>query len=529
MLKRIPESLWIFFVWLLLTSVSIIVRPLFPVDETRYVSVAWEMWLNHDYWVPHLNGETYSHKPPLLFWLINLVWAVVGVNETAIRFIGPLFSLAGLYLTGQIARLLWPQRPQAMFQVQWVLLGMFLWMLYGSLTMFDMMLACFALLGIYSVLKLARCGLNWRRWLLLSLAIGGGILSKGPVILLHVLPLALLAPWWLERPKNFSWRQWYGGVFVAVLIGAAIALAWAIPAGFKGGEAYRQAIFWGQTSGRIVKSFAHQLPWWWYFKWLPLLLLPWLLWRPFWQGLRAIQIGDTSIRFILAWIVPVIIAFSLISGKRLHYWLPLVPGFALLISAALAHALAHREGGRPWGIALLYGLLGILLTALPFINQYWPIKAEFSSLSPFWGVGVIMVAILLLWLRTQKTWIAISVASVLLFLNVEAAVFSVLGYRYDMAPAAEKIKQLQNDNIPVVFYIAKYHGQYNFVGRLIQPIPVIQTRASLKKWLEKYPNTVVLQVVSEDAEMHVLAAYPFKGRRVVFVPAEMFIQHLARH
>jgi len=248
-----------------------------------------------------------------------------------------------------------------------------------------------------------------------------------------------------------------------------------------------------------------------------------LLWQPFWQGLRAIQIGDAGIRFILAWIVPVMIAFSLISGKRLHYWLPLIPGFALLISAALAHALERREDSRPWTIALLYGLLGIVLTALPFINQYWPIKVEFWSLSPLWGIGVIMVAMLLLWLRTEKTWIAISVASVLLFLIIEAAAFSVLGYRYDMAPAAEKIKQLQNDKIPVVFYIAKYHGQYNFVGRLTQPLPVIKTLASLKEWLQRYPNTVVLQVVSKDAEMHYLAAYPFKGRQVVFESVEMFI------
>ena len=56
-------------------------RPLWPVDETRYASVAWEMWLRGDFLVPHINGEPYSHKPPLLFWLIQAGWALFGVND----------------------------------------------------------------------------------------------------------------------------------------------------------------------------------------------------------------------------------------------------------------------------------------------------------------------------------------------------------------------------------------------------------------------------------------------------------------
>ena len=55
--------------WGLVVAVALIVRPPLPVDETRYLAVAWDMWLENHYLVPHLNGEPYSHKPPLLFWL----------------------------------------------------------------------------------------------------------------------------------------------------------------------------------------------------------------------------------------------------------------------------------------------------------------------------------------------------------------------------------------------------------------------------------------------------------------------------
>ena len=52
----------------------------------------------------------------------------------------------------------------------------------------------------------------------------------------------------------------------------AIALAWAIPAGISGGEAYRNAIFWGQSAGRVVDSFAHKKPIYWYLAILPPML-----------------------------------------------------------------------------------------------------------------------------------------------------------------------------------------------------------------------------------------------------------------
>jgi 4-amino-4-deoxy-L-arabinose transferase-like glycosyltransferase len=110
MYRLLPVRLWVFLIWAILIAVSLYSRPLLPIDETRYAAVAWEMWFRNDFLVPHLNGESYSHKPPLLFWLIALSWKLFGVNEMSLRLISPLFSLAALYLSGSIARVLWPDR-----------------------------------------------------------------------------------------------------------------------------------------------------------------------------------------------------------------------------------------------------------------------------------------------------------------------------------------------------------------------------------------------------------------------------------
>jgi 4-amino-4-deoxy-L-arabinose transferase-like glycosyltransferase len=79
--------------WLLLVMVPLASRTFLQIDETRYVTVAWEMWLSGEWLVPILNGEVYHHKPPLLFWLIMIGWTIFGVNEWWPRLVPGFFSL----------------------------------------------------------------------------------------------------------------------------------------------------------------------------------------------------------------------------------------------------------------------------------------------------------------------------------------------------------------------------------------------------------------------------------------------------
>ncbi len=57
MFRFFSSGVWLVILWGLLVGVSLAIRPLFPIDETRYAAVAWEMWLRDDFLVPHLNGE----------------------------------------------------------------------------------------------------------------------------------------------------------------------------------------------------------------------------------------------------------------------------------------------------------------------------------------------------------------------------------------------------------------------------------------------------------------------------------------
>src|ERR1700741_2813290 len=123
--------------WAALAVASIWLRPLWPVDETRYASVAWEMWLRGDFLVPYINGEPYSHKTTLLFWLIPPGSAICSTNDWWPRLVAPLCALAAVPLTLRLGSMLWPEDKVARTNAVWVLAGTLLFVGFVTLLMFD--------------------------------------------------------------------------------------------------------------------------------------------------------------------------------------------------------------------------------------------------------------------------------------------------------------------------------------------------------------------------------------------------------
>lgn len=490
-----------------MTAVAFLARPMTPIDETRYISVAWEMWLRGDWLVPYKNGEPYSHKPPLLMWIYQLGWLVFGVSEWWARLVSPLFSALGLLLTLRLAGRLWPERNDVAARAMIVLSSCLLWIFFSTAAMFDIMLAVFTLLGMHGILTAAD-GRRLPGFALLGLAIGFGVLAKGPVILLHTLPVAVLAPWW--RP-GLSWSRWYAGMFGAVLSGAAIALAWAIPAGFAGGDEYRRAIFWGQTADRMVQSFAHKRPLWWYLPLLPVMFFPWLLWPPLWRALgRLVRQGpDRSVRFCIAWLLPVVVAFSLISGKQMHYLIPVFPAFALLA----ARALDDDARGGVWLPALVVLALGSALALLG--AERLPVKNPLPELPLLWP-SVLLVAGgigLLFWgARAARALPVLLVCSGLCVGLLQLSLSRAFFTDYDTRPLAEAIaavqasgRQVANDGF--------YHDQFHFAGRLRQPLVAFEEEPDMVAWLKQ--NRQACAVVYLKSEKRL------EGRRVVAVHGYM--------
>jgi 4-amino-4-deoxy-L-arabinose transferase-like glycosyltransferase len=348
------------------------------------------------------------------------------------------------------------------------------------------------------------------------------------VVLLQILPVALLAPWWLQSKSiHFQWRSFYLKLVAAIFIGAAIALAWAIPAGISGGDDYRHAIFFGQTSGRLVESFAHKLPFWWYLVRLPLLLLPWLLFKPFWQGIRKLSFNDYGVRFCIAWALPVFIAFSLVSGKRIHYLLPLMPALALLL-ARVADEIHDIASWRRAFLTVWVGICMVLLLMVSFmlvntqthwfnigLNTMWLL-----GLATLIGVGLTMFKVNNfnhIMLTSCLISIAIPSTLAIMYLEINAP-------RFDTQPIAKTIAQLRLEDKGVAFYSGKYHDQFQFTGRLTQPLTLLHSPEMLKNWIEENKAGFVL-VDSEKVPASLLFySHIYRAGQLGFISSQTLIE-----
>jgi 4-amino-4-deoxy-L-arabinose transferase-like glycosyltransferase len=471
--------------WLMLVLAALSGHPLWPIDETRYAGVAWEMWLRQDFLVPYMNGKPYSDKPPLLFWLLHAGWWLFGVNEWWPR-VGPaLFALGSLLLTRRIAGRLWPEYPPLRWLAPAVLMSCLLWAIFTSALMFDLVLSFWVLLAVSGVLDIARGSRRGVWWM--GVGLGLGILTKGPVALLHVLPVAVLAPWWSPAATP-SWWRWYRAVLLAVLLAAGIALLWAVPAAWQGGADYARAIFWDQTSGRLAHALEHRNPWWWYLPLLPLLFFPWAWWPPAWSALARLP-GDWRTRFCVSWVLPVFAGFSLISGKQEHYLLPLFPACALLLGWGLSRSSATPKGISQWPVAVFFLLVADVLIAGPHWQERlgWPAWTAAMPLSGAFALVGLGGLLVLPWRPRPMLERAVGIAAagvigvglchVLILQRIDA---------YDLRAVSRFLGERQAAGEPLA-HLGRYHEQFHFYGRLRHPVAVIDPDKA-DRWAKIHPN-----------------------------------------
>jgi 4-amino-4-deoxy-L-arabinose transferase-like glycosyltransferase len=332
------QKFWIPLLLLSLFLATVIFRPLLPVDETRYLSAAWEMHVRGGWLAPlTVNFQPYHHKPPLLFWLINMSWSVFGISRWAGTVPSILMAGLSVFLTSELADMLFPRRAAQARALPFLMVGSLPFLIYSTLIMFDMTVMVFTLLTLILLVRYGKTG-KFYMVPLMALAMGLGVLTKGPVAWLYVVFPMASGPLWLEQRQ--SALKWYGGCAAALLLSVIPVLFWLIPVLKASSGDFAFWLVWEQTAGRITGNFsaAHTRPVYFYLPLVPALLMPWIFFPSFWAGAKSIgQLwsGEEGARFLICWIVPVFISFSLICGKQPHYLLPLLPGLAMLASLLL--------------------------------------------------------------------------------------------------------------------------------------------------------------------------------------------------
>lgn len=466
---------------------AVLTLPALPVDETRYLTVAWEMRVTGNWILPSLNFEPYSHKPPLLFWLINASWSIFGVEVWSARLVGIAATITVVLLSNRLEKKLNGDRAPGHAYSALMLLGLPLFVAFGCSIMFDMLLTA-TVSGAMLALWIAGRSGGWKPFVAYGASVGLGLLAKGPVVLVFTAPAAAFAFLWIAPNQR---RQWYLRIGVSLVLALSIGLIWALAAARAGGSDYAHMIFWEQSAGRIASSFAHARPFWFYVPILLLFCIPLLIWRPARRGwIRSTRRQTAARNFLLCWILPALAILSAISGKQIHYLLPLLPACVLLASLALDHTIPQKADRIALAV-LFAGIPWVLIAAAIFTPRIVEIDPAIMVSLSVLNVGVLVaagLAAILAIAAFRRTLVGLAVANCLVVGALAVEFRTTVGPLFDLQPVADVLRRLNGRPIAVA---QKTRGEFGFLARLTRPV-VLVPESEISEWASRHPDGVLV-------------------------------------
>jgi 4-amino-4-deoxy-L-arabinose transferase-like glycosyltransferase len=321
----------------------------------RYAEVAREMIRSGEWVVPHLNGEVFIDKPPMLFWLIAIPSSLYGSVTPLLAKWPSAFSA----WMGVIILFLWGKRIYGTTQpgliAGGVLLSSYQYFFQARLAKTDTLLCLFILLSLYCF-YLGYDEIRRRRYLFYGLSffsMGLGVLTKGP--------FGLFSPFIIISTLLVKERRWRILISREFIFGYIILALTVLPWIFLfisrvGLEQYIALIKGAQILTRKAPIYFYFIEiWGQFFPWS--LLLPFLsfyLWR------QRNRLWNSSESFFLIWFIFLFILLTLFKYKASRYLLPALPPLALMI-------------GGVWRKEVIYFLISFLfvISIWHFREYYW--------------------------------------------------------------------------------------------------------------------------------------------------------------
>lgn len=391
LLTRPARLIHVLLLALLMWGGEYALRHLWEPDEARYAYVAQEMRQGGNWAVPHRHGELYAHKPPLMFWLINLAAPMTGgINEVSARLPSLLGVVLALWATARLARRWFG--AGADWRAILILSTAFLFRQVGGMGQIDALLCGLEMLALYAFFSTGWTASSVAAPLVAYAAMGLAVLAKGPVG--FVVPTGVFIACALaggERRQLKRWH-WLWGPLVTLAFPAAW-LAWAWHSGAP--PEYFQELIGRHVIERAAGETGHVRGPLYYLEHFPAEFMPWTLFLPSaWLALREAGDERRRRRALLAWMAFVIVFFSLSPGKRQIYILAAYPAAALLIAGAwpaLARLPERWQKGPAWLAMALTTILAIASVGA------WVFPLPIPGLVLLPGGLVLLAAAVVLW------------------------------------------------------------------------------------------------------------------------------------
>lgn len=370
--NRASRDTWLFWIAaLLILGAGIGLRDPWPADEPRFALAAKQMVESGNWLFPHRGIELYSDKPPMLMWLQAGFFEIFHNWRVAFLLPSLLATVMTLACVKDLGKRLWT--PKIGLWAAWAVLLAFQFTYQAKKAQIDPLVTGFITLANYGLLRHLLLGPSWRWWWIGWFAAGLGTITKG----VGVLSLLMLVPalyasvrGWQSRGERIAlhardWRFWIAPLFFV----AAMAI-WLVPMVMAvqsrhdpAYDAYLNDILFHQTAKRYAQSWDHAQPWWYFIvvvvgMWLPAMLaLPWAI--PAWK--RRLQRMDARYLLPLAWGLLLIVFFSIPSGKRDVYIMPVLPMWGLALAPLLPGLLRKAWPRRVLATMLVVMAIGFVV------------------------------------------------------------------------------------------------------------------------------------------------------------------------
>jgi len=423
--------------WLIAIVIALSIHlggfPLLDPDEGRNAEVGREMAATNDYVMPRLDGLPYLDKPIIYFAAEAVVMEVLGPTEVAARLPAFLFTLATAAFIGWFAKRVWGSEEATIAAI--VFLATPLAVAFSRTVIFDSALALFITMA--TAFFYLACEEESRKWSALAwLAIGLGVITKGPVAI--ALPLLVAIPYAIWRKRFRALWSW-GGLALFVL--AIAPWVWAISRVIPD---FLHYVVVTETAQRLAtKALKRTGPPWYFIPYLIGGALPWsivLMASP-----RTIDRRDRSTIYMLLWIAIPFLFFSISQSKRPQYILPLMAPVALLVARIWRDA---RAGSRAAGAMLI--LFGAALVIAP---QFLHLRAEYGDAARLAalaiGIAFVIGGALAFTARRDVVLIALTIPVIAIPLAANP-MMRAIGARRSEAALMAQIRPMVTSNTEVV-------------------------------------------------------------------------------
>jgi len=459
-------------------------------NEGLYAEIPREMLASGDWrqWIiPHLNGLPYMEKPPLLYWLTALSFALFGISEWSARLVPAGSALACVALLLWFGRRVGQERAARLAALMFATgFGVFA---MSRALMFDMLLT--ALLTAALMLAWRRVTENRPRLLCWAYAwLALALLAKGFVALILFGLVALAFDFSASRSaRDFiaglgKWFEWR-----ALAVFFALALPWHLAASLV-----EPAFAWFYfINEHVLRFLGRREPhdyyggaWWYYLPRMLLYLFPWSLLLSCLLARKEAAADSAALRrfLLLAWLLPLAF-FSISSAKANYYLVAVMPFAALHLALAIERrgVLAPRWRALP---GLLIALLAVALYAALAVRLQ-PADPRILGMEPgqFIGAGLAGMALLALacaltaW-RSARVGILAYLALPLWIAALLAAAIGPLEPQVSARPLARLLEQEQPRR--QVYLYRSFEELSALPFYLRRPVPVIEPESADLYW-----------------------------------------------